>query len=96
MWETVIKKHLRLFGIRKTENMQMRHKANVEYGKKLVSGKVSDHKQESRVKQAIVDMYVNEGLTVTAIARVLTQMKVPTKKRGIKMGSLRNHRYFRT
>jgi len=29
-------------------------------------------------------MYVNEGLTVTSIARVLTQMKIPTKKRGKK------------
>ena len=82
--ETVIKKHLRLFGIKKTEHTKVRHKANLEYGKKLISGKVSDHKQESNVKRAILDMYVQEGLTVTAIARVLTQMKIPTKKRGKK------------
>ena len=62
----------------------MRHKANLKYGQKLVSGKVSDHKRESSIKKTIIDMYVNEGLAVTAIARILTQVKIPTKKRGKK------------
>jgi hypothetical protein len=82
--ETVIKKYLKLHGIRKTVAMKVRHKANIEYGKKLVSGHVSGHKKETEIKNAIVNMYLDEGLSVTAIARVLTQMKVPTKKRGKK------------
>jgi len=82
--ETVIKKHLKQFGIRKTEVMKCRSKTNLSFGEKLKSGKVLEHKTEANIKKAIIDMYTKEGLSVTAIARVLTQMKVPTKKRGKK------------
>lgn len=54
----------------------------MKYGQKIVAGQVQVHKQEAHIKQAILDMYQNQGLSVTAIARLLTQMKVPTKKRG--------------
>jgi len=43
-------------------------------------GKISDHKQENNITQAIVDLHFSEGLSVTALARVLSQMKMPTKK----------------
>ncbi len=82
--ETVIKKYLKQFGIRKTEVMKCRSKTNLSFGEKLKSGKVLEHKTEASIKKAIIDMYTREGLSVTAIARVLTQMKVPTKKRGKK------------
>lgn len=82
--ETVIKKYLRQFGIRKAEVQEVRHKANLKYGQKLISGQVFEHKQESHIKKAILDMYQDQGMSVTAIAHLLTQMKVPTKKRGKK------------
>jgi hypothetical protein len=82
--ETTIKKQLRHFNIKKKEVREVRHKGNLKYGQKLISGKVSQHKQEANITKAIVDMYLEEGLAVTAIARLLTQMKIPTKKRGKK------------
>lgn len=79
---TTIKKQLRHYNIKKSEIQEIRHKANLKYGQKIVAGQVQEHKQEAHIKQAILDMYKSQGLSVTAIARLLTQMKVPTKKRG--------------
>ena len=79
---TTIKKQLRRFNIRKIEVQEVRHKSNLKYGQKLISGKIIEHKKETNIQRTIVDMYLNEGLTVTSIARLLTQMKIPTKKRG--------------
>jgi transposase len=79
---TTIKKQLRHFNIKKSEIQEVRHKANLKYGQKLITGQIHEHKQETHIMQAILDMYQNQALSVTAIARLLTQMKVPTKKRG--------------
>lgn len=81
---TTIKKWLRHYKIKKNPVQEVRHRANLKYGQKLVNNKPVQHKQESQIKQAIIDMYVNEELSITAIARLLTQMKIPTKKRGKK------------
>ena len=51
------------------------------YGKRKVSGKTIAHKGELRTITTIKQMY-SEGLSVSAIARFLNTMKVPTKQQG--------------
>ena len=51
------------------------------YGKRKVSGKTVDHKGELRIIAAIKKMYI-EGMSFTAIARLLDTMKIPTKQQG--------------
>ena len=51
------------------------------YGKRKVSGKTIAHKGELRTIDTIRQMY-SEGLSVSAIARFLNTMKVPTKQQG--------------
>ncbi len=80
---TKIKKELRRFEIKKT-GVEIRHKKNLKYGQKIVSGKIQNHKQELNTQKAIIKMHTKEGLSASAIARVLTEMKVPTKKQGKK------------
>ncbi|MEZ4742907.1 MAG: recombinase family protein [Bdellovibrionota bacterium] len=82
--ETSLKKYLKQFGIRKTEVQEVRHKENLKYGQRLISGKLKEHKKELSIKNAITEMYFEQELTTTAIAKILTHMKIPTKKQGKK------------
>ena len=78
---TTIKKYLRKYEIKKgIPNGKTRH--NLAYGERIIKGKVFSCQKELRVIISIVNMYKKEGLTVTAIARILKTMKVPTKKQG--------------
>ena len=78
---TTIKFYLKRYGIRKSEKY-IRHRANLRYGEKLFKSKVQTHKTEERVKNAIVKMYSEKNLSLRAIADILNEMKVPTKKQG--------------
>ena len=51
------------------------------FGKRCVNGIVVQHKGEQQVIRSILKMH-REGLSNCAIARVLTEMKVPTKQQG--------------
>ena len=51
------------------------------YGKRRVSGKTVNHKGEQRAIAAIKKMY-SEGVSISAIARFLDVMKIPTKQQG--------------
>jgi hypothetical protein len=42
---TTIKKQLRHFNIKKSEAQEIRHKANLKYGQKLIAAQVQEHKQ---------------------------------------------------
>lgn len=55
--------------------------AQARFGKRLQSGQEVDFKAEQRVIEMIVGMQT-EGLGLRAIARCLTQLKVPTKCQG--------------
>ena len=79
---TTMKKYLREFGIVKGQGAKC--KTNLALGEKIEKGKVVDHKRELWVKETIVKMHQEEGLGFRAIARILTSMKVPTKKQGKK------------
>ncbi len=51
------------------------------YGKRKVRSKTIDHKGELRTIATIKQMY-SEGLSMSAIARFLNTMKIPTKQQG--------------
>ena len=51
------------------------------YGKRRAKGKAIDHKAELRTVATIKQMY-REGVSITAIARYLDTMKIPTKRQG--------------
>lgn len=51
------------------------------FGKRCVSGIVVQHKGEQQIISSILKIH-REGLSNNAIARVLTEMKVPTKQQG--------------
>ena len=51
------------------------------YGKRRASGKAVDHKGQLRAIATIKQMY-SEGVSITAIARYLDTMKIPTKRQG--------------
>lgn len=57
--------------------------SNINYGKRLVKGQRIEHLAEQRVIRAIIDMN-RDGLSFRKIATFLTQIKVPTKRRGQK------------
>jgi hypothetical protein len=46
-----------------------------------VNGAVMQHKGEQQVIRSVLKMH-REGLSNNAIARVLTEMKIPTKQQG--------------
>ena len=79
---TTMKKYLREFGIVKGRGAKC--KTNLGLGEKIEKGKVVDHQRELWVKETIIKMHQEEGLGFRAIARILTSMKIPTKKRGKK------------
>jgi hypothetical protein len=54
---------------------------SLPFGKRCVGGIAVDHKGEQQVISSILKMH-REGLSNCAIARVLTEMKVPTKQQG--------------
>ena len=80
--KTAVRDALLRFGIplKKTGNDPNRIH-NLPFGKRCVTGKVVDHKGEQHIIRAIFKMQ-REGLSNSGIARVLTQMKVPTKQQG--------------
>jgi hypothetical protein len=82
--KTGVRTALVRFGIplRKTGQRPRTHN-NLPFGKKAVKGKVVDHKGEKRVVESVLKMH-REGLSNCAIARVLTEMKIPTKQQGRK------------
>lgn len=55
----------------------------LKYGKKKIQGKIVDHQKEQRVISTIRKLR-DEGLTLRKIADVLSEMKIPTKNKGIK------------
>lgn len=57
------------------------HSGQPKFGKRIQKGTEVDLKVEQRVIDMILEMR-KEGLGLRAIARCLTQMKVPTKKQG--------------
>jgi hypothetical protein len=63
------------------ENPRRAH--NLRFGRRSVNGKVVVHKGEERAIKSIFKMH-REGLSNGAIARVLTEMKIPTKQQGKK------------
>ena len=54
---------------------------SLPFGKRCVNSAVVQHKGEQQVISSILKMH-REGLSNCAIARVLTEMKVPTKQQG--------------
>ena len=54
------------------------------YGKRRKNGEIIDHKAEQAILNAITRMKTKEGLSNNAIAKILTEMKVPTKQKGKK------------
>ena len=79
--KTAVKDHLRKFGIRKnTVNGKTRH--NLAVGEKIIKGQVVAHQREGKLLASIQQMHTKEGLSATAIARILNTMKVSTKRQG--------------
>jgi len=79
--KTTIKKYLRKFGIRKSDQEDYAYRCNnIPYGKRLIHRKAVEHKGELKLISTIAKLY-SEGLHPNAIARVLDSMNLPTKKR---------------
>ena len=78
------KTHVRNLLVRYNIPLRQPHKYHdrwYAYGKRRVGGKTIDHKAELRTIATIRQMY-DEGLSVSAIARCLNAMKLPTKQQG--------------
>jgi hypothetical protein len=59
------------------------HPAQLRYGHRFTQSQLIENKTEQRTIEAIKQMK-QEGLSLRAIARCLSQIKVPTKNRGKK------------
>jgi len=82
--KTGVRQALIRFGIPPRKQGQSSNRAhNLPFGKRAIKGKVVDHEGEKRVIESVLKMH-REGLSNCAIARVLTEMKVPTKLQGRK------------
>jgi len=57
------------------------HPSRPRYGQKIRKGKEEPHRYEQHIIEAIIDMRA-KGLSLREIAKILTQMKIPTKERG--------------
>ena len=57
------------------------HPSQPRYGQLMNHGRAVPHLTEQRTVQAISEMH-QQGLSLRQIARILTQMKIPTKCRG--------------
>lgn len=85
--KTSVRNALIAFGIPLRERWRNPHRRhNLPFGKKLLNGKVVAYEREQDVMRSILRMHC-DGLSNGAIARVLTAMKVPTKRRGLKWNS---------
>lgn len=51
------------------------------YGKKIVNGHEVEHKHEARITATVCELH-RQGLSLRSIAKVLSDMKIPTKCRG--------------
>jgi predicted transcriptional regulator len=80
---TTVKKYLKEYELKKGSGSG-RHWNKLAYGEKIQKGRVVDHKSEKQILESIRRMYCDEGIGVSAIARILTSMNVPTKKQGKK------------
>ena len=56
--------------------------AQAKFGSKMKDGKLVTHMAEKRVVEAIDDMR-RQGMSLRQIARFLTKIGVPTKRRGV-------------
>jgi hypothetical protein len=80
--KTAVRNALARFGIPLRETGKSPNRThNLPFGKRCIGGVAVDHKGEQRVISSILKMH-REGLSNCAIARVLTEMKVPTKQQG--------------
>jgi|GEM_PF-1282758 len=82
--KTGVRRALVRFGIplrKKGQSSNRTH--NLPFGKKVIKGKVVDHEGEKRIIELVLKMH-KEGLSNYAVARILTEMKMPTKQRGHK------------
>jgi hypothetical protein len=69
----------------------MQNQKHTKYGYKRTKGETVKHKSELRTATVINEMR-EKGLSFQAIADILSEMKVPTKKKGKKWtkGMVRN------
>ena len=80
--KTAIRNALVRFGIPLNDKGSSANRVHaLPFGKRCVGGVVVDHKGEQRAIGSVLKMH-REGLSNCAIARVLTEMKVPTKQQG--------------
>ena len=71
------------FGIPLCGRQEKGRSSNIDYGKRIVSGRRIEPMAEQRVIRTIVDMR-RDGLSFGQIAEFLSKIGVPTKKRGKK------------
>lgn len=82
--KTGVRQALVRFGIPlRGQGKNTRRTHSLPFGKRASKGKVADHEGEKRVIESVVRMH-GEGLSNCAIARVLAEMKLPTKQQGRK------------
>ena len=80
--KTAIRNALVRFGIPLNDKGKSANRVHaLPFGKRCVGGIVVDHKGERQVIRSILKMH-REELSNCAIARVLTELKVPTKQQG--------------
>jgi len=80
--KTTIRQALVRFGIPlKNKGSSVNRVHALPFGKRCVNGAVMQHKGEQQVIRSVLKMH-REGLSNNAIARVLTEMKIPTKQQG--------------
>ena len=80
--KTAVREALIRFGIPLNRHGTFANRVHsLPFGKRCVEGTVIEHKGEAHVIDSMLKMH-REGFSNCAIARVLTQMKIPTKKQG--------------
>lgn len=83
--KTAVLESLKRFGIPlRARGGSSEKPSQVPFGKKRIQGNLVDFKAERRVIESVKKMRFEENLSYNAIARILTQMKIPTKKQGVK------------
>lgn len=78
---TTIKYQLKVFGLKKLGPRSAMHRQKLTYGQKIIGYKLEAHSGETQIIRSIKKMYLEENLGPVAIARILSSIKVPTKKR---------------
>ncbi len=87
-----IRARLLKMGVKLRSNIdQVQNQKHTKYGYKKRKGETVKHKAENRATLAIFEMR-EKGLSFQAIADILSEMKIPTKKKGKKWskGMVRN------